>query len=275
MEKKLRELLKKKLTKKELSLVPSSYDVVGSILIFADMPKELSKKEKVIGDVLISLHKNVKTVCKKTKKFSGKYRLQKLKIIAGKKTKETIHRENNVSLKLDVEKIYFSPRSSTERKRIFEQVKNNERILVMFSGCGPYSITISKNTKAREIYSVEANPTAGKYQKENIKLNKINNIELLKGDVVKVLSKANKKFDRILMPLPKGAEDYLGIALKKIKKGIVHFYTFSKEDEYDEIIKKIKKECEKSKKKFKIIDIVKCGQFSPRVFRVCVDFEVR
>ena len=170
---KLKEALKGKLTEKQLSLVPSSFDVVGDIMIFADFPKGLVKKEKLIGNEILKLFKNIKVVCKKTKKYSGRYRLPKLKIIAGEKRKETVYRENNIQLKLNVEKVYFSARLSEERKRIFLQVKNEESVLVMFSGCGIYPITIAKNSKAKEIYGIEMNPIAHKYALENLKLNKI------------------------------------------------------------------------------------------------------
>ena len=102
MKQNLKFLLKDKLSKNELELMPSSFDVVGSILIFSDFPKELSKKEKIIGEGILRKFKNVKTILKKTKKYSGKFRTPKLKIIAGEKTKETIHKENNVLIKLDV-----------------------------------------------------------------------------------------------------------------------------------------------------------------------------
>ncbi|MBL7054283.1 class I SAM-dependent methyltransferase family protein [Candidatus Woesearchaeota archaeon] len=275
MEKKLKELLKKKLTKKQMGLLPSSYDVVGSVIVFSGFPFELLKKEKLIGEALLELHKNIKTVCKKTKKYSGKYRLPKLQIIAGEKTKETLYKENNVSLKLDVEKVYFSSRLSSERKRIYQMVKPKEDVLVMFSGCGVYPIVISKNTLANEVYGIEINPLAHKYATENIKLNKVNNVKLFKGDVNLELPKINKKFSRILMPLPKGAEVFLGLALSKIKKkGVVHFYDFLSEDYFDLAKKKIAFACEKAGKKFKILKVVKCGQFSPRVYRLCVDFMV-
>lgn len=275
MEKQLRQLLKNKLTKKQLSLLPSSYDIVGSILIFSDFPSELYKKEKIIGEALLKLHKNIKTICKKTKKYSGRYRLPKLKIIAGKKTKETIYKENNAIIKLDVEKVYFSPRLSTERKRIYQLIKQNENVLVMFSGSGIYPIVISKNSPPKEICSIEINPAAFKYQEENILSNKIKNIKLFKGNVKKILPKISKKFSRILMPLPKGAEDFLSLALSKIKnKGVIHFYDFLTEDGFDLAKEKISKACKKAKKKYKILKIVKCGQFSPRVYRVCVDFKI-
>ena len=67
-------------------------------------------------------------------------------------------------------------------------------MLVMFSGCGIFPVNISKNTNAKEIYGIEINPTAHKYALENIKLNKLFNIKLFKGDVNKVLPKINKKF---------------------------------------------------------------------------------
>jgi tRNA (guanine37-N1)-methyltransferase len=271
----LKELLSRKLTKKEISLLPSSYDMVGSILIFSDFPKELEKKEKAIGEALLLLHNNIKTVCKKTKKYSGKFRTPKLKIIAGQKTKETTYKENNTILRLDVEKVYFSSRLSEERKRIFSQVKNNESILVMFSGCGVYPIVISKNTKAKEIYGIEINPTAHKYASENLKLNKTSNVNLFLGDVNKILPKISKRFDRILMPLPKGAESFLKLALTKIKKkGIIHLYSFAEENKYENTLNVINSECKKSKKRCEILRITKCGQFSPRVYRICMDFKV-
>ncbi len=247
----------------------TSYDIVGDLIVINDIIK---RKE---AEKLLKTHKNVKVVLVKTKKYSGKFRLPKLKIIAGERRKETIHKENNVRLKLNVEKVYFSSRMSTERKRIYLQVKTGEKILVMFSGCGVYPCVIAKNTKAKEVYGIEINPTAHKYALENLELNKVENVKLFKGDVKKVIPKLRKKFDRVLMPLPKGGEDYLGVALKAVKKGgIVHFYDFLYEDEFDKALEKIKEACKKKRKKYKIIKLIKCGQFSPRVYRVCVDFRV-
>ena len=276
MKKNLKFILKNKLEKKEIELLPSSFDVVGNILIFSDFPRELSKKEKIIGNQILKNFKHIKTVLKKTKKYSGKFRLPKLKIIAGERTKETIHKENDVSVKLDVEKVYFSSRLSNERKRINNLIKKNEKVLVMFSGCSVYPINIAKNTEAKKIYGIEINPIAHKYALENLKLNKVENkIKLFLGDVKKIIPKINQKFDRILMPLPKGAEKYLDLPLSKIKKnGIVHFYDFAEENNYKTIKDKVEKECKKQNKKYKILNIVKCGQFSPRVCRICVDFKI-
>lgn len=271
----LKEALNNKLTKKQLALVPSSFDIVGDLVIFSDFPKELKKKEKLIANTLLGLHKNIRVVLKKTKKYSGQFRTPKLKIITGEKRKETELRENNVRLKLNPEMAYFSTRLATERKRIIGQIKNNEVILVMFSGIGPYPIGIAKNKNPKEVYSIEINPTACEYQKENILLNKIGNIKLFKGDVKKIVPKLKKKFDRILMPLPRGAEGYLDVALGAAKKGaIIHFYDFLHENEFGKAKEKIDSACKKLHKKYKILRIVKCGQFGPGIYRICVDFKM-
>ena len=113
---KLKEKLKGKLTKKQMGLVPSSFDVVGDIAII-EIPEKLEKKEKIIAKALLDLHKNIKVVCKKAGLHKGIFRRQKLKIIGGQRRKTTEYKENNVRIILHVQDVYFSPRLSTERKR--------------------------------------------------------------------------------------------------------------------------------------------------------------
>ena len=99
-------------------------------------------------------------------------------------TKETIYKENNVTLKMDVEKVYFSIRLGNERKRIMQKVLPGEEVLVMFSGCAPYPVVLSKNTKARHITGIEINPDGHMYGMENLRLNKIHNVLLINDDAV-------------------------------------------------------------------------------------------
>jgi len=268
----LKELLKTKLKKDQLEKLPNSYDIIGDILII-DIDPALKKKEKLIAEALLKEHRNIKVICRKQDIHKGRYRTQKLRIIAGERRKETIHRESGARLKLNVETSYFSPRSGNERIRIAKQVKEGEDILVMFSGIAPLPVVLAKNTKAKHITAVELNPKAHRYAQENIKLNKINNVELINADVNKV--KLNRKFDRILMPLPKTGEDFLPLALSYSKKGtMIHLYNFLKEDGFEEEKSKIKSICIKNKKRCKVIDIVKCGPFSPYVYRVCSDIKI-
>ena len=264
----------KGLTKKEISLIPRSFDVVGDILIFSDFPPELENKMEVIGKYFLDTHKSVKVILRKVKQYSGKFRTAQMRILAGERRKETIYIEHGCKFKLHTEKTYFSSRLSNERKRIYNQVKQDETVLVMFSGVGPYPIVISKNMGAKEIYGVELNPFAHEYAKKNIILNKVNNVKLFLGDVNEVLPKLKKKFDRIIMPLPKDASAFLNLALSKIKKNaIIHFYDFlDKRDIPGKAIDKINLVC--SENKFEILNIVKCGQYSPGKYRICIDFRI-
>ena len=269
----LKTSLTKKIKKDDLEYLRRSMDIIGNIAIL-EIPKELDKKEKVIAKEVLKTSRNIKTVLKKGK-HEGVFRTQKLKHLAGEKTKEADHKENNVVMKLDVESVYFSPRLSNDRKRIAKLIKKPEEILVMFSGCAPYVCVIAKNTKAKQVYGVEINPTAHNYALQNILINKLNNTGVFLGDVKHIVPKLNKKFDRILMPHPTAADKYLDVALKCAKKGaVIHYYDFQKEDETKKSIGKIKKACAKAKKKCRILRTVKCGQSAPREFRFCIEFKI-
>lgn len=270
----LRDLLKGILTDKEQSHLMRSYELLGSLAII-EVPKELKKKERKIASLLMESHKNIKTVVKKRGGHEGELRLQKYSYIAGKRTKEVEYKEHNCTFHFDIEKSYFSSRLGNERKRIITQVKPNEVILVMFSGSGPYPITIAKNTKARSVYGIELNKYAHKYAFENVIRNKLKNVFLYQGDARKVAPRLKMSFDRLLMPLPKGAEGFLPTALAVMKRGgIIHMYDFEKDSEFDKGIEKVRQACRKAGKKCKILSVARCGQSSPHVFRICIDFRV-
>lgn len=162
--------------------LPTSFDMLGDIIIL-EIPESLIPYENDIGEALLSVQKNIKTVLKKAGQHQGEFRTQPLSYLAGEKTKEANYKENRISLVLDVESVYFSPRLSTERKRIANQIKQGENVLVMFSGSAPYPCVISKNTDARNVVGVEKNPIAHDYAVKNIKKNKLTNVEVYNGDV--------------------------------------------------------------------------------------------
>jgi tRNA (guanine37-N1)-methyltransferase len=272
---KIEDLLKNKLSKKEIKLIPRSQEIVGKIMIL-DIPEELKSRDKMIAQAYLEMNDHVETVVRKEQFHEGEYRLRKVKILAGEKTKETIHYENGVKIKLDLEKTYFSARSANERLRVSRLVKSGEEVLVMFSGAAPYPLVIAKNSDVKVIYGIEMNPLAHQYALENVSLNKLDEkIAIFEGDVRVILPKIKKKFDRIVMPLPKTGELFLPLALKKIKLGgIVHLYAFLDEAEIDKEAKKIREICKGARKTVRILRKVKCGQFSPRVFRICFDIKI-
>ena len=59
-----KDLLEKKLSKKDLESLKTSFDIVGDIIVI-EIPDELGKKDQVIAKVLLARHSNVKTILKK------------------------------------------------------------------------------------------------------------------------------------------------------------------------------------------------------------------
>ena len=104
----------------------------GCDIAILEIDEELRNKEKFIAETLLKCHKQINTVLRKDSAHEGELRTQKYKWLAGEKKKETIHTENNTRLKLNVEEVYFSPRMSNERIRITNQIKKDEKILVLF-----------------------------------------------------------------------------------------------------------------------------------------------
>ena len=84
----LRELLRGKLTRKELKYVPSSFDVIGNkdkAVAIIEIPDELKKKKKILAEGVMQQHKNVKTVLDKGTPRKGEFRIRNMKIISGNK----------------------------------------------------------------------------------------------------------------------------------------------------------------------------------------------
>lgn len=264
----IEDLLKNKLTKTELQSIPKSQEIVGKILIL-EIPDELEKKEKIIAEAYLKLNNNIETVVRKEQIHEGTFRTRKVKILAGKQTKETIHYENGVKLKLHLDKSYFSARLANERLRIAKMIKKGEDILVMFSGVAPYPAVIAKNSEVKSIVGVEINTRAHYYAMENIK--PFENVKVYLGDVATVLPKIKQNFDRVIMPLPKTSEEFLYLALPRAKK-MIHLYAFLNERDIAKETKKIKELCKKYS--VKILRKVKCGQFSPGTFRWCFDLKI-
>jgi len=119
---KLKEALKNKLTKRQLEIIPSSFDMVGDIAII-EIRDDVKPFEKIIAKTILEIQKNIKVVLKKKGGHTGKFRLQKTAWLAGERRKETIYKESGSRMKLHVEKTYFSPRYGTERLRIAAQIK--------------------------------------------------------------------------------------------------------------------------------------------------------
>jgi tRNA (guanine37-N1)-methyltransferase len=229
----LKEALRKVLAPEEISLLSSSFDVIGSIAIIK-IPAELKSKESLIGNEILDKVKNVRTVLNQTSDVAGEFRTRSLNLVAGEENFETIYKECGCSFKVNVRDVYFSPRLSTERERVAALVEEDERIFNMFAGIGTFSIVIAKQRRCT-VESVDKNPAAIELANESLKLNKklLGVVNPILADAKEYASRNPKTFDRVLMPLPERSDDFLPSAIESSKKGAtIHYYLHVPEDRF-------------------------------------------
>jgi tRNA wybutosine-synthesizing protein 2 len=277
----IKKLLSKELelSKKEQSLLPSSYQKIGDIVII-NTKKPLWKHDKKIGRIILENIPNTRTVCRRTDYITGKFREPNIKIIAGHKNTETIHKEHGIKYKLDAAKVMFSKGNLNERKRVIEQVSEGETIVDMFAGIGYFSLGLAKFSEAKKIYAIEFNPNSYHYLWHNIKLNRVRDrIIPIFGDCreeCESLSKSGRIADRILMGLLPSPKEYLDSAMKIIKsEGIIHYHsTLGKEEGYEKLMMEINYVSLKYGLQAKLINSKEVKSYAPNVNHVVLDVKI-
>jgi len=265
----LKEALEGVLETEELVMLPSSFTVVGDIVVL-ELDDRLMPKKAAIGAALIRSFKNIKVVAVKTGQVSGEYRVPGVEVIAGEGRTVTRHREHGCVYKVDVAKAYFNPRLGTERLRVAGLAKKGERVLVMFAGVGPYAILTAKISGA-DVTAVELNPVAAELMRWNALLNRTD-VKVVEGDARSVVPNLGS-FDRIIMPLPKLADTFLDVALPALNRGgVIHYYMFARNTL--EATGHLAETVGSLGLKASILDTALCGSYNPAMKRICVDFKV-
>ena len=260
-----------------LDLVPRSFDVIGSkqkAVAVVEVPEELREYEEAIARALMRVQKSVASVLSKESERAGEYRTREMRLIAGDPDTEVIHRESGCAFRLDPRIVYFSPRESQERGRIASATSDGEEVLVMFSGVGPLPIRIARHRPNVRATAIELNPYAHNYCVENIHLNRVGGrVEAILGDVREAASSLGRRYDRVLMPLPKGAYMFLDVAVPLLREGgVLHFYHWApSEDLYGEAEELVKAAFREEGREATVTDRVRVSQYSPRYWKVRVD----
>jgi len=223
------ELLENKLPLHLLASLPHAMDFVGDIAII-EIPPELNAHKSVIGEAVLKSHKSVRTVLAKAGAISGTYRLREFSVIAGEPKTETIHKEYGCQYYVDLAKAYFSPRLSHEHNRVALLVKEDETVVDLFAGVGPFSILIAKTHGNVKVYAIDVNPQAVEFLKKNVRLNRVEGqVHSILGDAKQIVKqRLSAVADRVIMNLPEKAIEFVDAACKALKPtgGTVHFYSF-------------------------------------------------
>jgi tRNA (guanine37-N1)-methyltransferase len=223
------ELLEDSLPPHLLASLPRAIDFIGDIAII-EIPQELEAYKINIGNAILQVHKNVRTVLAKAGAVAGIYRLRKFEVIAGEHKTETVHREYGCRYSVDVAKVYFSPRLSCEHNRVSSLVEDGETVIDMFAGVGPFSILIAKTHKNVKVYAIDINPDAVALLKRNVRLNRVEGkVHPISGDAKQIVKQMLKgAADRVIMNLPERAIEFVDAACEALKPegGTIHFYSF-------------------------------------------------
>jgi len=225
------------------NVASNSHDVVGDIAIIR-VPQGLAPKSSVIAHAVMQIRSNVKTVLMQTGAVSGDFRLRRLEWVAGERKTLAVHREFGCVFEVDLACCYFSPRLSFERKRVASLVQPHEVVVNMFGGVGCFSIVMARHSDLAKVFSIDLNPFAVEFMRKNVRLNRVQGrVSPLYGDsAVLIRERLSHVADRVLMPLPEKAYEYLDCALFALKPngGWIHYYDFVHAGKDEEPVEKVR-----------------------------------
>jgi len=234
---------------------------------------------KPLAEELIKRLPYVKSVWAALPGVTGEYRLRRHVWLAGEERSETIYREHGCLFKVDINKVYVSPSLNYEHIRVARLVEPGEVVVNMFAGAGLFSIIIAKYSRPRLVYSIDINPHAYKYMVENIALNRVEGlVEPILGDAKQVVEeKLVGVADRVLMPYPELALEYLPYALKALRGGrgwihvYLHIYTSRNEHWRTRAQSIVEDRLRELGARHRVVNIRKIRNVGPRTHQVVVD----
>jgi tRNA (guanine37-N1)-methyltransferase len=227
----LKTVLSETLTAEETANLYSSFDIIGNVVIIK-ISEALAAKKNLIGESILEEIKSVKSVFAQISSVKGDYRLRDLEYIAGENNTLVEYREHGCRFRVDLINTYFSPRLSTERLRIANLTSDDEVITNMFAGVGTFSIITAKMHSRCKVFNIDINPVAIELSMSNSKLNGVESqvISIL-GDAKDVITRdIRSQADRVLMPLPEKANEFVDWAVRALKDrgGIIHYFAHIK-----------------------------------------------
>lgn len=259
-----------------IAKLPKSFDVIGDIAV-VDLPEGLEQYSEVIGQGVMRINQHVRLALRRSSQVEGTFRTRKLEVMAGGGGTETVHSEFSCRYQLDALTVYFNPRLSRERIRIARQVMPKESVVDMFAGVGPYSILIARQQPTSTVYSVDINPSAVMYLKENIFANRVaDRVIPMLGDVKELAQmKLRGIANRVIMNLPSEASSYLSAAslILKGEGGMIHFYAFAGRDEnLETMVKSFRLTVESQGRKLESVRFCKViKEVAPNRVQVAID----
>jgi len=221
----LRQALDGRLGGGDASRALSGIDIVGDIGIIK-VPDSLIERRHEIGERLLERLPSLKAVYRQTSPVNVVERVRGIEWLAGERRTTTRYVESGCSFRVDVSRVYFSPRLSFERRRVAGVCRKGETVVNMFAGVGTFSIVMARLAGVKKVYSIDCNPAAYELMVENVEMNGMaGRVVPLMGDAKDFVQSLRGTADRVLMPLPELAIDYMEHAVRYLSgRGWLHVY---------------------------------------------------
>ncbi|UCE11853.1 MAG: hypothetical protein JSW61_01925 [Candidatus Thorarchaeota archaeon] len=104
---------------------------------------------------------------------------------------------------------------------------------------------MARRSEVRKVYSVDVSYAAAEYQRENVRLNGVENVvEPILGDAAGIIKAGLRDVaHRVLMPLPERALQYLGYAIIALRpgEGGIHYYEHISASRDEDPIREVEK----------------------------------
>ena len=281
----LKDQLKKKLegvlSPEELTLIPTSYQIIGDIMLL-NLKAPLLKYQYIIAQTILEILPPIKTIYLHTGGIKGQFREpSNVKYVAGERKSVTRHVENGVVFEIDVEKVMFAKGNINERKYLPKLVQPGEIIVDMFAGIGYFSIPIAVHAHPSCVYSIEINPISFELLQKNIALNKVESIiKPFFGDcrdIVPQLAKQGITANRIIMGILPAPKAYLPAALQLISRGkstILHYEGVVIQKDFNPLLQDVKEACEEKDLNARLREWRIVKNYGPFKYHAVLDCEI-
>jgi tRNA wybutosine-synthesizing protein 2 len=267
----LADALKDELPPEVIDLLPRGWYIMGDV-IAVKMHHDLTPYQFRIGQALLDFYPRCKTVLRDWG-IEGQLREPRREIVAGASTK-TVHKENGVLFALDTGKVMFSPGNLRERMRM-SRFGQGEFVVDMFAGIGYFSLQMAVHSRPRKVLSIELNPVAFEYLRQNISLNHVEEIvEPVLGDCAMVTPQGVA--DRVVMGMVQVTNKYLQTGISALRPGgILHYHqTIPTKSFPDAAVQDVMDAAQSLGKRAEILKCIKVKKYSPGVVHCVIDARI-
>jgi tRNA wybutosine-synthesizing protein 2 len=255
----------------QVDLRLNGWEILGDVMVVSLDDGHSADEKRLIGETIVRLHPKAETVINRTS-IDDEIRTPAAEVIAGSRT-ETIYVENGCSYKINPTRVMFSFGNKEERKRMGRISTPLETVVDMFSCVGQFTIPLAKHSQPEKVIAIEKNPVAFEYLKDNVRLNKLRNVEPLLGDCREVCPEGVS--DRVLMGYLFETNLFLPTAIKALKdSGTIHYHFNCTESKLEKEKEKVLQIAMEHAKKISVLETIRVKSYAPKMYHWVLDLQV-